>query len=57
MTSIPTGTSLDLLGPLGHGFTAFSGKRPSLLLGGGYGWVLNKIKGGEMSLGVQECPH
>ena len=37
MTSIPTGTSLDLLGPLGHGFTAFSGKRPSLLLGGGYG--------------------
>lgn len=37
MQSIAAGVSLDIIGPLGHGFAAAPKSRPYFLLGGGYG--------------------
>ena len=37
MKSIVSGMSLDILGPIGHGFSEPPVKRPYFLLGGGYG--------------------
>ena len=37
LTAVRAGDTIDVLGPLGHGFTALPADRRSLLLGGGYG--------------------
>ncbi len=37
LTQCRQGDSLDLLGPLGHGFSPIPTERPTILLGGGYG--------------------